>query len=55
VTVAVLIASFFGLLLIGVPVAVALGGSAMLTMILFTPTSRRSSARNFSPTSTISP
>jgi C4-dicarboxylate transporter DctM subunit len=38
-TVAVLIASFFGLLLIGVPVAVALGGSAMLTMALFSPTS----------------
>jgi C4-dicarboxylate transporter DctM subunit len=34
-TVAVLLASFFGLLVIGAPVAVALGGSAMLTSLLF--------------------
>ena len=37
-TVAVLVAAFFGLLLIGVPVAVALGGSTVLTMFLFMPT-----------------
>ena len=37
-TVAVLVAAFIGLLLIGVPVAVALGGSTVLTMFLFMPT-----------------
>jgi C4-dicarboxylate transporter DctM subunit len=34
-TIAVLLASFFGLLIIGAPVAVALGGSAMFTSLLF--------------------
>ena len=37
-TVAVLVATFFGLLLIGVPVAVALGGSTLVTMLVFMPT-----------------
>jgi C4-dicarboxylate transporter DctM subunit len=36
-TVAILLASFFGLLAIGAPVAVALGGSAIFTSMLFTP------------------
>lgn len=36
-TIAILLASFFGLLAIGSPVAVALGGSAMFTALLTTP------------------
>ncbi|MBX6426516.1 MAG: TRAP transporter large permease [Variibacter sp.] len=36
-TIAVLLVSFFGLLLLGAPVAVALGGSAVLTSLLLSP------------------
>ena len=34
-TIATLLVSFFGLLIIGAPVAVALGGSAMFTSFFF--------------------
>ena len=37
-TVVTLLIAFFGLLAIGAPVAVALGGSAMLASFLFDPT-----------------
>jgi C4-dicarboxylate transporter DctM subunit len=36
-TVALLLISFFGLLVVGAPVAVALGGSAVLTSLVFSP------------------
>ena len=36
-TVAVLVAGFFGLLFIGAPVAVALGAATILTSLLFNP------------------
>jgi C4-dicarboxylate transporter DctM subunit len=36
-TVALLLISFFGLLVVGAPVAVALGGSAVLTTLVFSP------------------